>query len=267
MSKSKEHIKRELEYLYEYGNMILIDEAIKYKKIPKETENIIKNKPSYQEYKNKNLSLLSSYQDWFTKSYNIVRQILPDRHQEFYDLYKTEKRKSIDSLTYTISDYFLGLVVKKGSEEIVDRISIFSSKMYIQISILEACLKLIDSKLENIEELLQYELFENELQAAQNLLNKKYIRAAGVLAGVTLETHLLKVCKFHNIIFRKQNPTISDFNEELKKLEIIDLPTWRLIQRLGDIRNMSAHSKEREPTPDEVMDLIRGVEKLISEIN
>ena len=44
MSKSKEHIKRELEYLYEYGNMILIDEAIKYKKIPKETENIIKNK-------------------------------------------------------------------------------------------------------------------------------------------------------------------------------------------------------------------------------
>lgn len=106
MSKSKEHIKRELEYLYEYGNMILIDEAIKYKKIPKETENIIKNKPSYQEYKNKNLSLLSSYQDWFTKSYNIVRQILPDRHQEFYDLYKTEKRKSIDSLTYTISDYF-----------------------------------------------------------------------------------------------------------------------------------------------------------------
>lgn len=67
MSKSKEHIKRELEYLYEYGNMILIDEAIKYKKIPKETENIIKNKPSYQEYKNKNLSLLSSYQDWFTK--------------------------------------------------------------------------------------------------------------------------------------------------------------------------------------------------------
>lgn len=139
--------------------------------------------------------------------------------------------------------------------------------MSIQISILEACLKLIDSKLENIEELLQYELFENELQAAQNLLNKKYIRAAGVLAGVTLETHLLKVCKFHNIIFRKQNPTISDFNEELKKLEIIDLPTWRLIQRLGDIRNMSAHSKEREPTPDEVMDLIRGVEKLISEIN
>ena len=55
MSKSKEHIKRELEYLYEYGNMILIDEAIKYKKIPKETENIIKNKPSYQEYTNKTL--------------------------------------------------------------------------------------------------------------------------------------------------------------------------------------------------------------------
>jgi len=65
----------------------------------------------------------------------------------------------------------------------------------------------------------------------------------------------------------KDNTRLNRINEELKKLEIIDLPTWRLIQRLGDIRNMSAHSKEREPTPDEVMDLIRGVEKLISEIN
>ena len=48
MSKSKEHIKRELEYLHEYGNMILIHEAIKYKKIPKETENIIQGMSEVQ---------------------------------------------------------------------------------------------------------------------------------------------------------------------------------------------------------------------------
>jgi hypothetical protein len=44
------------------------------------------------------------------------------------------------------------------------------------------------------------------------------------------------------------------------------LPTWRLIQRLGDIRNLSAHSKEREPTKDEIEDMIRGCEKLIAEV-
>ena len=94
MSKSKEHIKRELEYLYEYGNMILIDEAIKYKKIPKETENIIKNKPSYQEYKNKNLSLLSSYQDWFTKSYG--RYYLIDIRN--FTIYIKQKKEKVSIL-------------------------------------------------------------------------------------------------------------------------------------------------------------------------
>lgn len=34
----------------------------------------------------------------------MVRQILPERCQEFIELYKLEKRKEIDALTYTISD-------------------------------------------------------------------------------------------------------------------------------------------------------------------
>ena len=110
-------------------------------------------------------------------------------------------------------------------------------------------------------------MFENEIIAAKDLLSKKYNRAAGALAGVTLEIHLAKVCEAHNIKFRKQHPTISDFNEELKKSDLIDTPTWRLIQRLGDIRNLSVHSKEREPTKDEVEDLIKGIEKLIGELN
>jgi hypothetical protein len=75
-----------------------------------------------------------------------------------------------------------------------------------------------------------------------------------------------KVCSNHGIKFRKKNPTISDYNEELKKEDIIDLPTWRRIQRLGDIRNLSAHSKEREPTKDEIEDMIRGCEKQIAEV-
>lgn len=139
--------------------------------------------------------------------------------------------------------------------------------MEIQLTILESCESLIDSKLADIEGILQYELFENELHAAKDLLKKKYNRAAGALAGVTLEIHLAKVCDNHEIKFRKKKPTISNFNEELKNNSIIDMPTWRLIQRLGDIRNMSVHSKEREPTKDEIEDLIRGCEKLISELN
>ena len=44
-------------------------------------------------------------------------------------------------------------------------------------------------------------------------------------------------------------------------MEVLDIPSWRQIQRLGDIRNLCVHKKERDPTNDEVEELINGVEK------
>ncbi len=269
MTKLKKDLKAELKSLCEHGKFLLYDIAISENKLSEEQIKIVQKRKGYEEFKKSLSSYKSAYQEWFTKSYNIVKQIIPDRANEFYSLYKNDKRKEIDYLTYTISDFFLGLIITKGWEkiEVVNPFNAFFSKMEIQLSILNACYKLIDYKLANIEGVLQYELFENELHASKDLLNKKYIRVAGCLSGVTLETHLSSVCKNHGIKFKKLNPTISDFNEELKKLNIIDIPTWRLIQRLADIRNMSAHSKERDPTRDEVEDLIKGVEKLIAEVN
>ena len=265
---NKEIIKTELRELGQTGKLILYDVTISEKKFSDEQQKQVEENDGYREYKKKSSSQSSSYQKWFSKAYNVVKQILPDRHQEFYSLYKNDKRKEIDFLSYTISDYFLGLVITKGWEkiEVVNPFKAFYSKMEIQLTILDSCYDLIDSKLVDIQGILLYELFENELHAAKDLLNKKYNRAAGALAGVTLEIHLSKVCDNQNIKFRKQNPTISDFNEELKKNDSIDVPTWRLIQRLGDIRNMSVHSKEREPTKDEIEDLIKGTEKLIAEL-
>lgn len=271
MPTNKEIIKAELKELRQTGRFLLWEVAISKKKLTPEQVKQVENMEGFKEYKKKSIDHKSAYQKWFTKAYNVVKTLLPDRHQEFYILYKDEKRKNneIDFLTYTISDYFLGLVITRGWEkaEVVNPFSAFSSKMEIQLTIIDSCYDLLDSKLADIQGILQYELFENELQAAKDLLNKKYNRAAGALAGVTLEIHLSKVCETHNIKFRKQHPTISDFNEELKKSDLIDVPTWRLIQRLGDIRNMSVHSKEREPTKDEIQDLIKGIEKLIGELN
>lgn len=271
MSTKKDKIKIELLELIQEGRFLLYDEAIKNEQLSEKQAKIVKDAEGYKKFKKENLSNKSAYQKWFAKSYNVVKQILPDRHAEFYKLYQDEKRrnKDIDFISYTISDYLLGLVITRGYEkrEVVNPFRAFYSKMEIQLTILESCESLLESKLADIEGILQYELFENELHAAKDLLKKKYNRAAGALAGVTLEIHLLKVCNNHGIKFRKKNPTISNFNEELKNNSIIDMPTWRLIQRLGDIRNMSVHSKEREPTKDEVEDLIRGCEKLISELN
>ena len=74
-----------------------------------------------------------------------------------------------------------------------------------------------------------------------------------------LEGHLQRVTENHNIAIRKKNPTIADLNDPLKNARVYDNPTWRKIQLLADIRNLCSHKKSREPTDDEVVDLISGV--------
>ena len=81
--------------------------------------------------------------------------------------------------------------------------------------------------------------------------------------GVVLERHLAQVCANHNVKITKKNPTIADFNEALKLANVIDIPIWRGITRLGDLRNLCDHNKDREPTIDEVDDLISGADKLL----
>jgi len=206
-----------------------------------------------------------SYQSWYTRALPVVRQLLPERYQEFQEQYKLEKRKEINFLTYTISDYLLGLRITRGweKEEVVNPLSAFVSKFKHQITILRSAQDRIDYILADIQGVLQSELFDNELDAANNLLQKGHLRAAGALAGVTLESHLSKISADHNLKFSKKSPTISDFNDELKNKGIYDIPNWRLIQRLGDIRNLCVHAKDRNPTKDEVDELIKGVQKVI----
>ena len=92
------------------------------------------------------------------------------------------------------------------------------------------------------------------------------LRAAGVIAGVVLERHLQRTAVNHEIIIEKKEPTISDLNDPLKKENIYDIPTWRLIQVLGDIRNLCVHNKEREPTAEEVKRLIKETDIIIKTI-
>ncbi len=199
-----------------------------------------------------------NYEQWYTVSMQVIKQVVPDRFADFVKMYKDEKRKSIDALTYGVSDYMLGIKTRGGVDG-----SAAIPNLDQQINILKSARERIDSSLFDMVEVLQAELFDNELDAAQELAKKGFLRGAGAIAGVVLEGHLGHVCEKHDIKTRKKAPTINDFNEMLKNADVIDTPEWRKIQHLGDLRNLCDHKKDREPTKDEVNDLISGVARVI----
>lgn len=131
-----------------------------------------------------------------------------------------------------------------------------------QLAILKSVRARFESSLFDIRQLVQADLFDSELDAAKELAKNKFTRAAGALAGVVLERHLAQVCDNHGIKVAKKVPGISDLNNTLKEANVIDVPQWRFVQHLADIRNLCDHNKKMEPTAEQVDDLVAGVMKI-----
>ena len=242
--------KTELQALVKVGKEMLPDfTSKKEKNVPPELE----------------LNVYGKYQGWYTQSYAVIKQILPDRLTEFEQLYKGDgRRKEVNFSTYNIQDWLNGVQAPRrvpGERAFHDESAMFM-RLLNQVNILKSAEARFDSSLFDIKQLVQADLFDSELDAAKELSGRGFLRAAGAVAGVVLEKHLGQVGENHGIMTRKKNPTIGDFNDLLKDGGVLDVPSWRQIQRLGDIRNLCDHSREREPTKDEVDELISGVEKL-----
>ena len=78
--------------------------------------------------------------------------------------------------------------------------------------------------------------------------------------------HLHQVCQDHSIKVIKKHPGIAALNDLLKANSVIDVPQWRHISMLGDIRNICDHSKQVEPTAEQVTDLVEGTAKVLKTV-
>jgi len=219
----------------------------------KDADKIIKKLPKFND----------DYQAWYSEAKALIKQLLPDRLSDFSRHYEKPKpRKGLSYENYRIEDFLQGLNVTRGWEkEKVVGPDAAIPHFRQQQAILNAVSARFESSLFDIRQLVQADLFDSELAVAQELLKNGFIRASGAVAGVVLEKHLSQVAANHNITTRKKNPSISDFNDLLKQDDVLDTPSWRQIQRLSDIRNLCDHNKDRDPTKEEVQELISGVEK------
>lgn len=224
----------------------------------KEVRELVKALPSFT----------TSYQSWYSEAKAVIKQLLPDRLSDFVRLYeKPKSRKDITFENYRIEDYLQGLSVTRGwqKEKVVGPEAAIPHFRQ-QLAILKSVKARFESSLFDIRQLAQADMFDSELEAAKELAKNKFARAAGALAGVVLEKHLVQVCETHGLKISKKTPSISDINDALKKGDVIDTPQWRYVQHLADIRNLCDHSKKTDPTPEQVDDLVAGVMKVTKTI-
>lgn len=239
----------------------------KYDEVKKEIMELIdsgtklyENVRSMVKEQKKYLGIFDYYEEWYTKALNIIKQLQPQRYDDFVKCYKNDKRKIVDDNTYVISDYLKGYFPRNIDCGYRTFLLIRS-----QVKILATCLQKFDSTIYSLENLLQADVFDSEIESAKHLLKNGFLRAAGAICGVVLEKHLSKICDSRGVIISKKDPSISDFNEKLKDVAY-DTIEWRKIQGLADLRNLCDHKKDREPTKEDVQTLIAGTERVIKSL-
>jgi len=253
-----DRFKKDLESLIEEGDRLLL--AMFYELNPKEFLLELKNDESSSEEIVKGLpSFRNKYQSWYSEALILIKQLLPDRIIDFISYYeKPKSRKTINFDNYKIADYLQSIEVPftVGPDAAIPQFK-------QQLAILESAKRRFESSLFDIRQLVQADLFDSELDEAEELLKHGFERAAGAVSAVVLERHLMQVCDNHNLSIKKKNPSISDFNDCLKMSNVIETAQWRSIQFLADIRNKCDHSKKDEPTAEEVKKLIQGTAEII----
>lgn len=214
----------------------------------------LKNK--FKEFSDINFG--KKYQKWYTNSLIILDTLMPERKQEFVDLYSPNpKRKELNRLNYTISDAIGGY----SNSYVNPTHSIHQIQR--QIDIIKGLKDIIDLKIYDIKLLIENDVFEEELDTARYLFSKGFNRSAGAICGVLLEKHLKGMLNSKNIILTKKTPSINDLNVELYKNNLIDTSQNKFLLYLGDLRNKCDHDKTCEPSKTEIQDLIDGTNKVL----
>lgn len=114
--------------------------------------------------------------------------------------------------------------------------------------------------LTSIKNLIQADVFDSELEQAQELLSNGYKLAAAVIAGVVLETTLRDLCYQNGLAIGK----LDKMNADLAKLGIYNKLQQKRITALADIRNSAAHGKSEEFSDDDVIMMIRDIEQFLA---
>lgn len=269
MSERTEKFSKELDRLIVDGDMLY--NAIQYECHPVEFEEHLHELFDGDEVGIKNFvgkipDFKREYQRWYSEAQAVIKQVLPDRLADFISYYEYPRvRKDISFKNYMVRDYLQGLQITRLGEVKVSG-SAAIPEFFQQLNIVKAAKGALDSTLMDLKAVLQADLFDSEIETAGALAKAGYLRASGAICGVVIEKHLDHIRNNHRIKIAKRNPSISDLAQHLRSSDVITLAQERFIQSLADTRNVCSHAKGREPTKDEITELVAGTDRVLKTI-
>ena len=190
--------------------------------------------------------VLNDYQQWYTESSPMVRQLVPHRFDEFSKSYFQDSLDSLFSIPF---------------ENGLNPSTSIALKMRRQYQILASSKTQLDGVISNLRHIAQADIFDSQLDSARELLDNGFIRPAGVVAGVVLERALKDLFVDNDITLDRRNPTISWMNDRLKAEGVYDAMVLHKIRWYAGVRNKCSHDDGEEPKKDDVKDMIEGVGK------
>lgn len=108
--------------------------------------------------------------------------------------------------------------------------------------------------------LVQAEVFTNELEQAEELLTAGYATAAAVIAGVVLETTVRNLCSDRDIAPAK----LDKMNADLAKAGAYNSIQQKQITAMAGIRNAAAHGDTDKFNAGDVKGMIDDVERFLA---
>lgn len=213
-----------------------------------------------RQYYTKDFSLEKSYNSFYTRALPILEKVLPNRVTEFNECYKLNTPTPLSK--YDISTFLVRVqCINLSREYEMEAIKLFER----QQSIIEAARDLLDTQIFNLENDIRKNVYIDELDIAENLFSKGYIRASGSVAGVVLENHLKNVCKQDASIQLNGSETLSQYNQLLKSK--IGNIIWGRIDSISRIRNACDHAKDEAPTKNDIKLLIDETKQILKDVN
>jgi hypothetical protein len=205
------------------------------------------------------------YQLWYTQALRLVERVLPERLREFEAYYRSdqESREQPATISAILGSLRRPRVATEKGEALarlfdpgLEQATVLHL-LGLQLAILASALPLL---------LPVGRRQDRGLRAARLLLAKRHRRAAGAVAGVVLESHLLKVAQIHDLALSESDAaSLPRLNRSLRRAGVYGAARSRRTKRLAVLSDSCVCGKKISRRL--VKELLSGVEETLLSVS